>query len=109
MAGKARTEAAADSAVALNGGDWLTRELGRRPTLEERMERARLAAIRMGSPCEPAPPWTEAEKKALDESTRRIRAVRWPKVGQKSEDLIRELRDAAVGIYPKRNGDAAGR
>ena len=79
-----------------NGGgiDW--------DYLEERSERARRAALRMGvAPCKPPPPMTRGELTRLAESTRRLLAMKKPKVRQSSEALVREMRDASVGIYPK--------
>ena len=73
--------------------DWLTKELGRRPTMEERFERIRLAARRMGIPePEPEPELTDEELARIAESARLLKTIPRRKVKKDSVELLREMR-----------------
>ena len=73
--------------------DWLTKELGRRPTMEERFERIRLAARRMGIPePEPEPELTDEELTRIAESARLLKTIPRRKVKKDSVELLREMR-----------------
>ena len=69
--------------------------------LEAFQKRAELAGLRMGNPPCEWEPLTEEELAEIAESTRRLNASTLPKADRKSEEIIREMRDAAVGIFPK--------
>ena len=78
--------------------------------VEKLGEEARRAAIRLGvPPPEPLPPLTEEELARAEESARLVRAIPRRKFKQTSEEMIREMRDAQIGIFPKRRDDPADR
>ena len=61
--------------------------------LEERLERARLAGLRMGNPpFDLLEPLTDAELAEIAESKRRLRALPPTKAEKSSVELIREMR-----------------
>ena len=98
--------------------DWLTRELGRRPTWEERTERMLAAAARLGysrkTPRPPPPRRTPEEHAAMVAETDRIReAIRKELKGWsfKSVRFFRDLRDGKLKDEPNaywRKPDHAG-
>ena len=93
------------SAAPANGEhvDWLTKELGRRPTWEERLERARAAAKRLGypkgPPSPPIPRRTPEEHAAMVAKTNRLREAIRKELGPwrfKSVQFFRDLRDGKM-------------
>lgn len=78
--------------------------------VEKLGEQARQAAIRLGvPPPEPWPEMTEEEWARAEESARLVRAIPRRKFKQTSEEMIREMRDAQVGIFPKQRDESADR
>lgn len=86
--------------------DWLTRELGRRPTWEERVERARAARKRLGLPPPPPrpPDQTTPEERAAAtvEGERLSEAIRKDLNGWQfnSVRFFRDLRDGKLKDEP---------
>ena len=62
--------------------------------LEERLERARLAGLRMGNPPFELEPLTDAELAEIAETTRLYRALPPTPAEKSSVELIREMRGA---------------
>ena len=80
--------------------------------VEKLGEQARQAAIRLGIPlleAPPVPPPTEEELERIKELQRQVRAIPRRKFKQTSEEMIREMRDAQVGIFPKQRDESADR